>query len=555
MFAVGLSLTTGFVHAQFEEVSFESLDGLEITADLYFTGKESPTVVMFHQSVSSRGEFRNIAPQIQKEGFNCLAVDLRWGKKDFWEKVPNETAKQYGTYEIVENYDNSEAYQLNKVWPVIWKASEDMQATLEYLVAEEYSGPKLVMGSSFSAMLAFKLAAESKEVDGVLAFSPGEYHPTNDSLLADWSQQVSVPVYLSAGKDEMEMVKEVADYLAHTKVGMHQSTGRHGASVLISEGGDWLPLLAFLEQFKKAIGFKVISIGRSSETWDPRTNDIKPLTGYLWYPTSAVDARMNYQQYVYAISPEKDSLANTQTFSRIVASLVSEDTVESSEMASYLMQKSPAILEASKLENKTPLIVLSGAHPVYFMALAEQLASVGYVVLSVPKKGLVKGGRLPFDKAGVGEYKTDLNAFLDYLEGTGFTHLNNISFISWSFEGIPTLELAKEKGARVFISLDSSIGYDYGEKMVTLSARSYKDLLFPVLHFSGKQMDFGKSFDFIHRLQKKSDLVVIDHSFDLPHVAFTSLSSMTLPSIQGEETSVEYQTLLARIIEILNENE
>ena len=235
-----------------EEVSFQSQDGLEVSADFYKVSQTAPTILMFHQSVSSRGEYKTIAPKLQETGFNCLAVDLRWGKKDFWNKIPNKTAERNGTYPIIDHYEDTETYQVEKVWPIIFDAYQDMEASLQYLSERGYNESKLVMGSSFSAMLAFKLAQQYKEVAAVLAFSPGEYHPTRDSLLASWAKDVSIPVYLSAGgsKDELDMVEQVASTLSKSvDKKLHQSKGRHGASVLIDHKEDWPPLLNFVERF------------------------------------------------------------------------------------------------------------------------------------------------------------------------------------------------------------------------------------------------------------------------------------------------------------------
>ena len=66
----------------YETISFKSKDGVEIAADLYMTHPDTvPFIVLFHQAGSSRGEYLDIAPQLNQLGFNCLAVDLRSGKE------------------------------------------------------------------------------------------------------------------------------------------------------------------------------------------------------------------------------------------------------------------------------------------------------------------------------------------------------------------------------------------------------------------------------------------------------------------------------------------
>jgi hypothetical protein len=83
---------------QFSTIEFSSLDKLKVTADLYSVGdKRAPTMVLVHQSGASRGEYRQIAPHLQELGFNAPAVDSRWGERDRWNGVINETAARFGT--------------------------------------------------------------------------------------------------------------------------------------------------------------------------------------------------------------------------------------------------------------------------------------------------------------------------------------------------------------------------------------------------------------------------------------------------------------------------
>ena len=251
-----------------QQVEFPSQDDLVVTADLYLVDKTAPTLLLFHQSVSSRGEFQSIAPRLQQLGYNCLAVDLRWGKQDFWNKVPNETAARNGTQPIIDAYEASTDYQLEKVWPIIWQSFEDMEASLDYLKREGFSGPIWALGSSFSAMLIFKLATVHPEIAGLLAFSPGEYHPTQENLLSDWAHGLRVPVYLSGGAQEEDMVAGVQESLLNsTACFVHGSKGRHGASVLIQQEEDWIPLQAFLSKHidrSLAVGFSPLSLHRPS---------------------------------------------------------------------------------------------------------------------------------------------------------------------------------------------------------------------------------------------------------------------------------------------------
>ncbi len=528
-----------------KEVQFHSSDGLSITADLYHQSKASPTLLLFHQSVSSRGEYRDLAPRLQKMGFNCLAVDLRWGKKDFWNKVFNETARRNGTYSIVDNYEDSKEYQLNRVWPIIWKAYDDMKASLNYLKRAGYDQEIVAIGSSFSAMLVFKMVADNLPVDGIVAFSPGEYHPQEDDMLALWANQVTIPVYMSSGRGEGEMVEEVrAAIPSESEVVMHQSAGRHGASVLMSEEEDWPPLNDFLKQFlrEETIGFRHLSLNRYSKEWNVEGE--KPINAWFWYPLSGGQSGyVTTREYLKYINLDKSQEENKETFNRIVQGLINDSTRQTSS-EKYLETRIPVDFEAAEPAERTPLVVLSGAHPIYFVELAEKLAQAGFAVLSVSRSGIKKGERLPFTAKGVEEYKQDLVATLSYLQNKKLADTSNISFLSWSFEGVPTLQLAEELGANHFISLDSSIGYGYGIDLLEGLVDKF-EWNFSVIHYTGSSMDYGKDLRLLNRFTNK---INISRTFDFNHAQFTSLQSMTLPKIAGSIPNIEYEDLVEEIV-------
>jgi len=87
-----LMATASFAAAEPETITFKSADDLLITADRYtpHTSNSTPLIVLFHQAGSSRGEYSEIAPRLNKLGFNCIAVDLRSG--EYSRGKDNETA-------------------------------------------------------------------------------------------------------------------------------------------------------------------------------------------------------------------------------------------------------------------------------------------------------------------------------------------------------------------------------------------------------------------------------------------------------------------------------
>jgi pimeloyl-ACP methyl ester carboxylesterase len=131
-------------------------------------------------------------------------------------------------------------------WQTIDASYLDMEAGLKWLDENQVTGPRFVLGSSFSAMLVFRLAAEHP-VAGVLAFSPGEYDDNRPDLVRQWAAAVTAPVLSVAAPDEEALVSPVAS--AVTAPGSQFVTapaGRHGASILDADERNWMTLATFL---------------------------------------------------------------------------------------------------------------------------------------------------------------------------------------------------------------------------------------------------------------------------------------------------------------------
>ncbi len=240
--------TTIVLSQSFEIVEFPSIDGLTITADLYETKKmDNPIILMFHQSASSRGEFRTVAPKLVKEGFNVLAVDLRWGKKDFWNHIVNKTAERNETPKIMEEEKKGNR---EKVWPTIFDSYDDMLAAIDWTSANGFTGKKLLLGSSFSSIFIFK-AAQDRKIDGILSYSPGEYYDDETTMVQSWVKNIEIPIYIVAGTNEKDFTTDIFNAItSDNKTYFHAKKGRHGASILLADSNNLDSLKSYLEIFK-----------------------------------------------------------------------------------------------------------------------------------------------------------------------------------------------------------------------------------------------------------------------------------------------------------------
>ena len=234
---VSLFVAPAQVAAQ-RRVSFLASDGLAVTADLYVIDTGAPYIILLHQENSSRGEFREIAPRLQRLGFNCLAIDLRSGRESNF--VQNETAA------LARN---------NNVPASFLDCEKDILAAINYLSNTAFRNRFIIFGSSFSASLAMKVANQNWRIAAVVAFSPGEYFRPVSAK--DWFQDFDQPLFVTSTKREQPFVSElIKDIPAHLVTKFYpEGDGVKGAPALWSENSEssnnWFSLMLFLNKVKE----------------------------------------------------------------------------------------------------------------------------------------------------------------------------------------------------------------------------------------------------------------------------------------------------------------
>ena len=219
------------------KITFLAADRLEVTADLYLYDAGAPYIILFHQENSSRGEYREIAPRLQKLGFNCLAVDLRNGKECNF--VQNETAA---------------LAQRNNLSATTSDCEKDLRAAMDYVEKTAIKNRYILLGSSFSASLAMKAANQNGKVTAVIAFSPGEYF--SPVTVSDWLIDFDKLLFVSSTKREQPFVAELVKDIPEQLLTVYDPSGDgiRGAPALWSEQPQaneiWMSLLLFMKKVK-----------------------------------------------------------------------------------------------------------------------------------------------------------------------------------------------------------------------------------------------------------------------------------------------------------------
>jgi dienelactone hydrolase len=219
-----------------QKISFYSPDSIRLTADLYKNGSTDPFVILFHQEYASRGEYEEIAPKIRKLGYNCLAVDLRYGNK-------------YG-YIVNESNEYLKSLGIN---PQAYDAREDVTAAIDFAFSQNHK-PVILFGSSYSASLSLMVGKNNPKVRAVIGFSPGEFFGSTisvkDSLIG-----FNKPIFLASASDEKRYLIEMTKGITSSSKTIFfpvNGTGLHGAKSLnkICSCKDeyWLALLLFFRE-------------------------------------------------------------------------------------------------------------------------------------------------------------------------------------------------------------------------------------------------------------------------------------------------------------------
>lgn len=226
-----------------ETISFKSADSLQISADLYITHpKTAPFIVLFHQAGFSRGEYREIAPELNKLGFNCMAIDQRSGHDV--NGIDNLTAKRAREKKLGTSYLD---------------ALPDMLAAVSYAKKHFAEGKLIIWGSSYSAALVLYLAGQDTQLaDAVLSFSPGEYFEDTgkpSDFIQSSASHITIPTFITSASGEKEYWLAIFESITAKKQSFIPSgKGIHGSRALWESTPEhveyWEAVKKFLTQFR-----------------------------------------------------------------------------------------------------------------------------------------------------------------------------------------------------------------------------------------------------------------------------------------------------------------
>jgi dienelactone hydrolase len=220
-----------------QEVTFPSLDGLQVSANVYQIDTTAPVIVLCHQARFNKFEYAGIAKKLNKMGFNCIAIDQRSG----------------GPISIMPNETKVRAVEQKKPTDYL-DAEQDIIAAINYAV-KRYHKPIILWGSSYSSTLALYIAADNKNVKAVIAFSPGNYFTNDKGSLIKKLAHMKKPLFITSSKSEAGETKELFKDVNPDDFHVYfepSGEGHHGSKALWNTQQDsneyWLAIGKFLNK-------------------------------------------------------------------------------------------------------------------------------------------------------------------------------------------------------------------------------------------------------------------------------------------------------------------
>jgi dienelactone hydrolase len=220
--------------AESRDVELRAADGVRVFADHVRIdgGGDRPILLLFHQAGSNTTEYAPMLARLGALGFDALAVDSRSGGRMF-------------------NRNNRTVMALGRAQPFD-AAYADLQAALVWAEKAGYS-EIVAWGSSYTAALVFRLAAEYEQVRAVLSFSPGEHLGAGERVRG-YASRVRVPVFVtSAPGVEVREARRILDMTDPALVTQFEPrVGVHGSSALRTDRNPdgfeayWTAVEAFL---------------------------------------------------------------------------------------------------------------------------------------------------------------------------------------------------------------------------------------------------------------------------------------------------------------------
>ncbi len=215
-------------------------------------------------------------------------------------------------------------------------------------------------------------------------------------------------------------------------------------------------------------------VGFQGETWYLAEDTVRV---FRWYPTGSTGQSLTPLDYLASgpcgSVPAGDELLDT--YIRAIEPTLAKP-MDRGQLREYLGRPQGAVRTPPPGHGRGLVLLLGGlsAAPWNHAPLAERIAGSGQEVVAWQYCGGERGFDLP--TAGrIAATAREVQHRLGY-------ETRSVSLVAWSFGGIPAVLLARDDSSyRGLLSLDSGVGYDYGETILRAAGVERRPLAIPWL--------------------------------------------------------------------------
>lgn len=299
------------------------------------------------------------------------------------------------------------------------------------------------------------------------------------------------------------------------------------------------------KKYSTTVGFTNLTLFDNSR--DYFTNDSlrtgRPISVLIWLPAeeqTEIDT-LSLNDYLAL------SVSDTNENTRLKAEAIMKDLLygygfDSLALDSLYLKvkqmRSPLSRFNENRSQRYPVLLLStalNAEAIYYTALAEFLASNGFIVAALNSPGNSVSEPAGYDQEGINNQLKDLQYALMELKKQSFIDTTRIAIGSWSTGGISAALLQMTHSEiKAFVSFDGGTGYSYGWELLTQSP--YYDSsaqIIPAIHFHGTATPTRVEKNFNHIKSFKSNNTYLVELKHLNHYHFTSVAQY-FNSLQAE---------------------
>lgn len=300
-----------------------------------------------------------------------------------------------------------------------------------------------------------------------------------------------------------------------------------------------------------SIGYQTIQAKDYSRPYIMSNDSVfvpRPMQIGVWYPSEMFNEK-NAITFGYLLSLEEteETLQVISLNEALTPNEKYKEYFKGDRIEEVFNKPMKSILDATQLSGSFPLILYGSSQSSsgYDNALlCEQLASHGYIVVTLASKGAYSR-QMPFNEEGAEAQTRDLEFLYGHMYNFPNVDIKNIGTVSFSFGGLSTVIFSlKNKHVKAMVSLDGSVSVPSGDNILRsydyLNVKSFNsDFLgflgdknsldhFPLFDDASLSDIYLLKLKYLNHLDFSSANLTLTEQPDYVYKAYTDMANLTV---------------------------